>query len=108
METTNPGFNVKYKYNGKYKYDGKYKYQHTIFFAGDDEASLLAARRLCGQHALPHRPPDPRHEHHPALHEGECLWEDEEGVVLGKMIIDNTYKNVIVDMLNVHRRRKTW
>ena len=78
---------------------------HT-YFAGDDEASLLAARRLCGQHALPHRPPDPRHEYHPALHEGECLWEDEEGVVLGKMIIglDNTYKNVIIDMLNVPRR----
>ena len=59
---------------------------HT-YIAGDDEASLLAARRLCGQHALSHRAPDPRHEHHPALHEGECLWEDQEGVVLGKMII---------------------
>ena len=54
---------------------------HT-YIAGDDEASLLAARRLCGQHALSHRAPDPRHEHHPALHEGECLSE-----VLGKMII---------------------
>ena len=60
---------------------------NTHIFAGDDEASLLAARRLCGQHALSHRAPDPRHEHHPALHEGECLWEDQEGVVLGKMII---------------------
>ena len=55
---------------------------NTHIFAGDDEASLLAARRLCGQHELSHRAPDPRHEHHPALHEGERLW-----VVLGKMII---------------------
>ena len=29
METTNPGFKLKYIYNKKYKYDGKYKYQHT-------------------------------------------------------------------------------
>ena len=75
---------------------------------GTAEAPQLAEGRQRRQHALPHRPPDPRHEHHPALHEGECLWEDEEGVVLGKMIIDNTYKNVIIEMLNVHRRRKTW
>ena len=39
--------------------------------AGADEATLLAARGVSWQHALTHRPPDPRHEHHPALHEGQ-------------------------------------
>ena len=42
--------------------------------AGDDEAPLLVARRLRREHALAHRPPDPWHEHHPALHEGFYLW----------------------------------
>ena len=39
--------------------------------AGDDEASLLAASGLRWQYALTHWPPDPWHEHHPALHEGD-------------------------------------
>ena len=39
--------------------------------AGDDEAPLVAASRLRGQHALTHRSPDPWNEHHPALYEGE-------------------------------------
>lgn len=39
--------------------------------AGDDEAPLVAASRLRGQHALTHWSPDPWNEHHPALHEGD-------------------------------------
>ena len=49
--------------------------------AGDDEAPLVVASRLCGQHALSHRSPDTWHEHHPALHEGDqhdgCVGQDD-------------------------------
>ena len=50
--------------------------------AGDDEAPLVVASRLRGQHALSHRSPDTWNEHHPALHEGEdddgCVGQDDE------------------------------
>ena len=50
--------------------------------AGDDEAPLVVASRLCGQHALSHRSPDTWHEHHPALHEGDqhdgCVGKDDK------------------------------
>ena len=38
---------------------------------GADEAAGLDAGGQCREHALTHRPPDPRHEHHPALPQGE-------------------------------------
>ena len=48
---------------------------------GDDEASLVAASRLRGEHALTHRSPDTWNEHHPALHEGDqqdgCVGQDD-------------------------------
>ena len=37
---------------------------------GADEAAGLDAGGQCREHALTHRPPDPRHEHHPALPQG--------------------------------------
>ena len=38
---------------------------------GADEAAGLDAGGQRRQHALAHRPPDPRHEHHPALPQGD-------------------------------------
>ena len=52
----------------------RHKDDNDAAVAGDDEAPLLVARRLRREHALAHRPPDPWHEHHPALHEGDYLW----------------------------------
>ena len=40
---------------------------------GADEAARLAEGGQRWQHAQPHRPPDPRHEHHTALPQGGSI-----------------------------------
>ena len=40
---------------------------------GADEAPRLAEGGQRRQHAQPHRPPDPRDEHHPALPQGGSI-----------------------------------
>ena len=52
----------------------RHKDDNDAAVAGDDEAPLLVARCLRREHALTHRPPDPWHEHHPALHEGDHFY----------------------------------
>ena len=44
--------------------------ENITMCAGADEAALLAESCVSRQHALTHWPPDPWHEHHPALYEG--------------------------------------